>query len=107
MADTIARGRRAKHIDHFVGPGLITRHIGTRLMVIPLNGREFQRDAGMIILEKPIMADYDPIVRNGEVIETQLNNHASRSMKPLQEGEYVIMKDDPNAVLCGNKENIS
>jgi hypothetical protein len=76
MADTITRGRRAKHIDHYVGPGLITRHIGTRSMVITLNGREFQRDAGMIILEKPIMADYDPTVRNGEVMETQLNNHA-------------------------------
>ncbi len=30
MADTTARGRRAKHFDHYVGPGLITRHIGTR-----------------------------------------------------------------------------
>jgi len=97
MAETIARGRRAKHIDHYVGPGLITRHVGTRSMVITLNGREFQRDAGMIMLEKPTMDDLDPTVRNGEIIETQLNNYASRIMKPLQEGEYVIMKDDPNA----------
>ncbi len=66
-------------------------------MVITLNGKEFQRDAGMTMLENPTMDDYDPTVRNEEVIETQLNNYASRIMKPLQEGEYVIMKDDPNA----------
>ncbi len=53
MAETITRGRRAKHIDHYVGPGVITRHIGTRSMVIRLNGKDFQRDAGMIMLEKP------------------------------------------------------
>ncbi len=55
--------------------------------MITLNGREFQRDARMIILEKPIMAGYDPTVRNGEVIETQLSIYASRINKPLQEGE--------------------
>ncbi len=49
------------------------------------------------MLEKQTMDDYAPTVRNGEVIETQLNNYASRITKPLQEGEYVIMKDDPNA----------
>ncbi len=43
------------------------------------------------------MDDYDPTVRSGEVIETQLNDYASRIMKPLQEDEYVIMKDGPNA----------
>jgi hypothetical protein len=30
MNDTITRGRRAKHIDHYVGPGIITKHLGTR-----------------------------------------------------------------------------
>jgi hypothetical protein len=44
MAETITRGRRAKHIDHYIGPGIITKHIGTRSMVITLNGREFQRE---------------------------------------------------------------
>jgi hypothetical protein len=24
------KGRRAKHIDHYVGPAKITKHIGTR-----------------------------------------------------------------------------
>ena len=71
VLDAIKKTRKAKHIDHYVGPGLITRHVGTRSMVITLNGREFQRDAGMIMLEKPTMDDFDPTVRNGEIIETQ------------------------------------
>ncbi len=60
MAETITRGRRTKHIDHYVEPGVITRHIGTRSMVIRLNGKDFQRDAGMIILEKPQEVEEDP-----------------------------------------------
>jgi hypothetical protein len=97
MAETITRGRRAKHIDHYIGPGIIMRHIGTKSMVIALHGREFQRDAGMIILEKPRIPDYDPTIGNRTIIGTQLNDLASRTANPLQEGEFVIMKDDPNA----------
>jgi hypothetical protein len=55
MNETINRGRRAKHIDHYVGPGIIIKHIGTRSMVIRYNGKDFQRDAGMILLEKTRM----------------------------------------------------
>ncbi len=49
--ETISRGRKAKHIDHYIGPGTIARHIGTRSVVITIrdgNGieREYQRDAG-------------------------------------------------------------
>ena len=54
MAETITRGRKAKHIDHYIGPGTIIRHIGTRSVVISLNGKEFQRDAGMVILENQV-----------------------------------------------------
>jgi hypothetical protein len=28
--ETISRGRKAKHIDHYIGPGTISRHLGTR-----------------------------------------------------------------------------
>ena len=35
MAETITRGRRAKHTDHYIGPGIIMEHIGTRSMVTP------------------------------------------------------------------------
>ena len=62
QAETIARGRKAKHIDHYIGPGTITSHLGTRSMVIRMNGRDFQRDAGMVLLEKPKADDHDPAV---------------------------------------------
>ncbi len=32
--ETVNRGRRAKHIDHYIGPGRIVRHIGTRSAVV-------------------------------------------------------------------------
>ncbi len=37
-----SKGRRAKHIDHYVGPARVTKHIGTRsvqLEMEELNGR--------------------------------------------------------------------
>ncbi len=74
MAETITRGRRVKHIDHYVGPGVITRHIGTRSMVIRLNGKHFQRDAGMIMLEKPKEAEgHKPWM----IIATQAHSNTS------------------------------
>jgi hypothetical protein len=97
MAETIARGRRAKHIDHYIGPGIITEHIGTRSMVIRLNGRDFQRDAGMIMLEKPTIAEEDPAIRGRMITKTHKHNNTSRITHPLQEGEFVIIKDDPSA----------
>jgi hypothetical protein len=43
--------------------------------------------------------DEDPTTRDKLIIATQINNNgASRMAQPLQEGEYVIIKDDPNAV---------
>jgi hypothetical protein len=97
MAETIARGRRAKHIDHYVGPGVITKHIGTRSMTIRLNGKDFQRDAGMIMLEKPKEVEEDPTIRNRAIITTQAHSNALRITHPLQEGEFIILKDDPRA----------
>jgi hypothetical protein len=97
MAETIARGRRAKHIDHYVGPGVITKHIGTRSMVVRLNGKDFQRDAGMIMLEKPKDTEDDPTIRDRMVIATQAHSDALRITHPLQEGEFIIVKDDPDA----------
>jgi hypothetical protein len=97
MAETITRGRKAKHIDHYIGPGTIIGHIGTRSVVISLNGKEFQRDAGMVILEKPSTTDEDPTIRDKVVIPTQTSSNAVTINNPLQEGEFVIIKDDPNA----------
>jgi hypothetical protein len=71
QAETIARGRKAKHIDHYIGPGTITSHMGTRSMVISLNGRDFQRDAGMVLLEKPRARDQNPTVRDRTITGVQ------------------------------------
>ena len=66
MNETITRDRRAKHIDHYVGPGIIKGHIiGTRSIVISYQDKEFQRDAGMVMLEKPRFADADPTIKGG------------------------------------------
>ena len=100
QAETIARGRKAKHIDHYVGPGTITSHLGTRSMVIRMNGRDFQRDAGMVLLEKSKADDHDPAIRDRRIIEAQKFTIGSQEINPLQEGEFVIVKDDPQARDC-------
>ncbi len=97
MNETITRGRRAKHIDHYVGPGIITKHIGTRSMVIRYNGKDFQRDAGMILLEKTRMEAEDPTIADRLIIGPQILAGTMEPTQPLQEGEFVIIKDDPNA----------
>jgi hypothetical protein len=96
MNKTITRGRRAKHIDHYVGPGIITKHIGTRSMVIRYNEKDFQRDAGMILLEKTRMEAEDPTIADRLIIGLQALAGTMEATQPLQEGEFVIIKDDPN-----------
>ena len=64
MKDTITRGRRAKHIDHYVGPRIIAKHLGTRSIVIRYKEKDFQRDAGMIMLKKPRLLDADPTIED-------------------------------------------
>jgi hypothetical protein len=63
MNETVTRSRRAKHIDHYVGPGIIIKHIGTRSLVIRYIEKDFQRNAGTIMLEKPrLLSDDDPTI---------------------------------------------
>jgi hypothetical protein len=85
MNETVTRGRRAKHVDHYVGPGIITKHIGTRSIVIRYKEKNFQRDAGMIMLEKPGFADEDLTIANRVIIGPQLNSRATSTTSPLQE----------------------
>ncbi len=44
------------------------RHLGTRPIVIRYQEREFQRDAGMVMLEKPRFADADPTIEDRLII---------------------------------------
>jgi hypothetical protein len=46
MNETVTRGRRAKHIDHYVGPGTIIKHLGTRSIIIRYKEKDFQRECG-------------------------------------------------------------
>jgi hypothetical protein len=62
MNETITRSRRATHLDHYVGPGVIIKHIETRSIVIRYKEKDFQRDAGMILLEKPRNEAEDPTI---------------------------------------------
>jgi hypothetical protein len=71
QAETIARGRKVKHMDHCIGPGMITKYIGTRSMVVRLNGRNFQRDAGMVLLEKPKVGDNNSTIRDRMIVGAQ------------------------------------
>jgi hypothetical protein len=55
--ETISRGRKAKHIDRYIGPGTISCHLGIRSVVVTIKDknwieREYQRDAGMVLLRK-------------------------------------------------------
>ena len=51
----------------------------------------------MIMLEKPNIADEDPAIRDKMITKTHKHNNTSRITHPLQEGEFVIIKDDPDA----------
>jgi hypothetical protein len=66
-------------------------------MVIRMNGRDFQKDAGMVLLEKPKADDHDPAIRDRRIIEAQRLTIGSQEINPLQEGDFVIIKDDPQA----------
>jgi hypothetical protein len=59
-----SRGQRAKHIDHYVGPARVTKHIGTRSGQLEMeepNGRNitYKRDIGMLLLKRPKIGDPD------------------------------------------------
>jgi hypothetical protein len=51
----------------------------------------------MIILEKASVRDEDPTIRDNVIVATQASSNAVRISNQLQEGEFVIIKDDPNA----------
>jgi hypothetical protein len=65
--EAINKGRRGKHTGHYIGPGRIVRHIGTRSVAVVISikdcnniDREYQRDAGTVLLRKPNPEDIEP-----------------------------------------------
>jgi hypothetical protein len=100
--EMIRKSRRVKHIDHYIGPGRIVRHIGTRSVVVVIKDdhdvdREYQRDAGMILLKKPRPNDADPEFTIYQSIGTRLCSEDDLNLHALKEGENIILKDEPEA----------
>ncbi len=90
------RGRKAKHLDHYIGPATILRAIGTRSFVIQYLdkkgvARTYKRDASIISLIPPQEIEADPSEINLEAIPPHL--HQSLTLSPIEEGEHIIIKD--------------
>jgi hypothetical protein len=89
--------RKAKHIDHYVGPATIVKKISSSSFQIsfvnPLTGATqlLQRDAGMSILEKEWIAP--------SLIPLNSRLEPTRHQKglALRVGEMVIMLDYPES----------
>jgi transposase InsO family protein len=94
------KGRKAKHIDHYVGPGTIVRMVGGRSVVISkLNATtgknvEFQRDVGMVLPVKVHREATIPLPSE-KAHKKKASSH-KKGMEPLM-GEILILKDDPES----------
>jgi transposase InsO family protein len=94
------KGRKAKHMDHYAGPAIIIKQIGTRSFLIEYKNADgklktFQRDVGMLSLVPPKQVDFNP-----ESISSDSNTpHMHRSLiaSPMKEGEIVLLKDGNEA----------
>jgi hypothetical protein len=97
VLDVAKMTRKAKHIDHYVGPAVIVTKIGSRSFQIsytdPLTGTKqlLQRDAGMIILKKEWLSP------SLAPVETRLTPERHHEGIELQVGEMAIMMDYSNA----------
>ena len=105
------KGRKAKHMDHYAGPAVIIRQIGTRSFLIEYKNadgkvRTFQRDVGMLSLVPPKQVDFEP-----ESIERDSNTpHMHRCLiaSPMKEGEMVLLKDGSEVTdwYCAQAVNV-
>jgi len=96
--DVLERGRKAKHLDHYTGPATILRAIGNRSFVLQYTDakgatRTYQRDASMISLVSPKDIKVDPSVPDSKPPHL----HRSLKLSPIEEGEYIIIKDTKDA----------
>ena len=99
-AEAEKRGRKAKHMDHYSGPATIIERIGIRSFLVEYKDAEgkirlFQRDAGMLSLVPPQLAQFEP--EEQEMPIRPPHKHRSLTASPLWEGEVVILKDGSEA----------
>ncbi len=93
--------RQSTYLDHYTGPASIVRSIGTRSFVIQYTDaqgttRTYQRDASMISLIPPTEIKNDPSDVN--LMEKAPHAHQSIALFPIEEGEYVILKDTKDSI---------
>jgi hypothetical protein len=98
--EVLERGWKAKHLDHYTGPATILRAIGTRSFVLQYTDakgetRTYQRDASMVSLVPPKEVKVDPSIPVTNSTPPHL--HRSLKLSPIEEGEYVIIKDTKDA----------
>ena len=94
------RGRKAKHLDHYMGPATILRAVGSRSFVIQYTDekgvtRTYQRDASMVSLVSPKEIKNDPSETGDKGSPPHL--HQSLTHTPIEEGEYILIKDTKNS----------
>jgi hypothetical protein len=98
VPDVEKRTRKAKHIDHYVGPATIVKKIGSRSFQIsfsnPTTGTTqlLQRNAGMMIILKKewIAPSLDPL-------QVSLSPMKHQPEMVLRASEMVILMDYPDA----------
>ena len=97
VLDVERKTRKAKHIDHYVGPTTIVKRVGSSSFQIsflnPSTGMTqlLQRDAGMIILKKEWIA---PSIIH---LDSRLEPTKHQKGMELRVGEMVIMLDYPES----------
>ena len=99
-AEAEKRGRKAKHMDHYVGPATIIQRIGIRSFLVVYRDAEgkthiYQRDASMLSLVPPHLVQFEPEEQEMQVRPP--HKHRSLVASPLWEGEVVILKDGSEA----------
>ena len=100
QADTQARGRKAKHLDHYIGPATIVRQVGSRSFIVQFTDKKgvnriYQRDAAMLSLIPPSKIEGDPSDINA--MFKSPHNHISIKKTPIEEGEIILLKDGSKA----------
>ena len=93
-------GRKAKHINHHVGPGTMKEMTGNRNFVMertnPRTGKrhEFQRDAGVVLLKKPDPEASGP----SNVARASSRPHKHKKGTIPRKGEFTMTNFEPGAI---------
>jgi hypothetical protein len=100
QADNQTRGRKAKHLDHYIGPAIIIRQVGSRSFIIRYTDkkgveRTYQRDAAMLSLVTPNRVTKD--LSDAGVTTKAPHKHQSLMESPIEEGEVILLKDGSDA----------